>query len=149
MKDVGPLANYMDMWYVNLKASRDRKQCMEKQIEEMGMKSHRFAAFSFKRCRVAEEDDIQSCLTMKKYGDCVKSGVNWGAVATHGSASNTEKDRMYKIVSNWCSHKRMMAHMLKKQQESNATKKPKYAVILEDDVAFDRKDFMRKIVNFA
>merc|ERR1719388_408547 len=42
-----------------------------------------------------------------------------------------------------------MAHMLKKHQESNATKKPKYAVILEDDVAFDRKDFMRKIVNFA
>jgi GR25 family glycosyltransferase involved in LPS biosynthesis len=137
------------MWYVNLKDSKDRRQCMDKQIDEMGMKPHRFAAFSFKRCRAASEDDIVTCLAQKKYGDCVKSGVNWGAIGTHGSAGNTELDRMYKIVSNWCSHKRMMAYMLKKHNELNMTKKPKYAVILEDDVAFDRKEFLRKVVNFA
>eukprot|EP00746_Dinoflagellata_sp_MGD_P157901 gnl/MRDRNA2_/MRDRNA2_86344_c0_seq1.p1 gnl/MRDRNA2_/MRDRNA2_86344_c0~~gnl/MRDRNA2_/MRDRNA2_86344_c0_seq1.p1 ORF type:complete len:422 (+),score=94.96 gnl/MRDRNA2_/MRDRNA2_86344_c0_seq1:83-1348(+) len=151
MRDVGPLSEYIDFWYVNLKDSRDRRDCMDRQIGEMGMKPHRFAAYSFKRCRDALTDDIQTCLVQKKYGDCVKSGVNWGSVKTHGSASNTELERMYKIVSNWCSHKRMMAYMLKKRDALNTTeaRKPKYAVILEDDVAFDRHDFLRKVVNFA
>merc|ERR1719161_2817003 len=43
----------------------------------------------------------------------------------------------------------MMAHMLKKRDMLNTTHKTKYAVILEDDVAFDRKEFLRKVVNFA
>jgi hypothetical protein len=147
MKDVGPLDQYIDLWYVNLKDSKDRKKCMDRQIEEMGMKSNRFPAFNFKRCRAAAEDDVVSCLVQKKYGDCVKSGLNWGAVNTHFSASNSELERQYHIVSNWCSHKRMMSQMLKQHKAQNSTKK--YAVILEDDVAFDRKDFMRKVVNFC
>merc|ERR1719160_1346289 len=41
----------------------------------------------------------------------------------------------------------MMQEMYKRHIESNSTKK--YAVVLEDDVAFDRREFMRKVVNFA
>merc|ERR1719387_1847939 len=111
------------------------------------MKPNRFNAYSFKRCQSAAEDNIEQCLTKKKYGDCVKSGIKWEAVGTHGSAGNTEIERLYKIVSNTCSHKRLMMDLLKQQKASGTSKK--FAVILEDDVAFDRKEFMRKVVNFC
>jgi len=147
MRDIGPIDDYLEMWYVNGKDAKDRRQCMDKQMEEMQIKSNRFEAFSFKRCRSAAEDDLVSCLIQKKYGDCVKSGVNLGAVSTHGTAGNTDLERKYHIVSNWCSHKRMMSQMLKQHKEKNST--AKYAVILEDDVSFTRSEFLRKVVNFA
>merc|ERR550537_356970 len=68
------------------------------------------------------------------------------SVSTHSSQDNAAVDRIYHVVSNWCSHKRMLAQMLKKKKETNST--VKYAVVLEDDVAFDRREFTRKVVNF-
>lgn len=147
MKDVGPLDDYLDLWYVNLKEGKDRRECMDKQIAELGVKSHRFQGFNFKRCESWEADDITRCLTKKKYPDCIgKKGIAFG-ITTHGSASNTDNERKYHIVSNWCSHKRMMAQMYKEHQQQKSKKK--YAIMMEDDVAFNRKEFMRKVVNFC
>merc|ERR1719281_544790 len=115
---------------------------MDRQISEMKVKPNRFVGFNFKRCKAWDSDNLIECLKKKKYRDCVASGVNWGAIQTHGSQGGTELERNYHIVSNVCSHKRMMKEMYNQWQESNSTKK--YAVLLEDDVAFQSKEFMRK-----
>jgi len=147
MKDVGPIDEYLEMWYVNTKKAKDRRQCMDKQMEEMGVKPHVFKALEFQRCISAADENLVECLKNTQNDDCVKKGLNPQAIATHGSASNSDLVRRYHIVSNACSHKRMMSEMLKRHTESKS--KAKYAILLEDDVAFDRKDFVRKVVNFA
>jgi len=146
MKDVGPIEDYLELWYVNMKGANDRKQCMDKQIEEMNMKPKSYQGINFHQCQ-GKSDDIVKCLTVNGYGDCVKKGIQSQAASTHGSQSKNEMVQKYHIISNACSHKRMMAHMLKQHTESKS--KAKYAVLLEDDVAFDRHDFVRKVVNFA
>jgi len=149
MKEVGPIDDYLELWYVNMKDAKDRRQCMDKQMEEMGVKPHMFKAINFFQCsRSAGQDaNLVGCLTANKYGDCVARGINPQAIATHGAQGADDLARAYHIVSNACSHKRMMTAMHKQHKESKS--KAKYAVLLEDDVAFDRHDFLRKIVNFA
>jgi len=146
-KDVGPIEDYLDLWYVNMKQSKDRRQCMDKQIEEMGMKPHIYAGLNFHKCIGAKDPNIAACLTDSGYGDCVKRGLNPQGIATHGSKAGDDIAQAYRIVSNACSHKRALAHMLKTHRESKS--KAKYAVLMEDDVIFYRGDFVRKIVNFA
>jgi len=154
MKDVGPLQDYIEMHYVNTKSKvgKARRQCMDKQLDEMGMKPHIFMAIKFDKCMKQQaapgqpREDIVACLQKTGFGDCVKKGVDHQAIATHGSAGNEDFERAYKIVSNACSHKRMMSQMYDAYKEGKT--KAKYAVLLEDDVAFDRRDFMRKVVNF-
>jgi hypothetical protein len=149
MKEVGPIDDYLEMWYVNLLPAKDRRQCMDGQLKEMGMKSHMFKAINFHQCasKAFTDPDMVNCLIHNGYGDCAKKGLNPQAIATHGAQGNDAITRAYHIVSNACSHKRMMAQMLKQHKASKS--KAKYAVLLEDDVAFDRHDFVRKVVNFA
>merc|ERR1719191_73174 len=101
----------------------------------MGLKPHIFKALNFGKCQSRKNESIVACLADNGYGDCVKRGLNPQAIATHGSAGNSLTERNYHIISNACGHKRALAEMLKRHKESKS--KSKYAVLLEDDVAFD------------
>jgi hypothetical protein len=151
MADVGNVDDYLQLWYVNMNGATDREKCMERQIKEMNLKPYRYKGLNFHQCQGSKTKtaapDIVRCLINNGYGDCVKKGIQSQGVSTHGSKGADDATQKYHIISNACGHKRLMSHILEQKKKTNST--AKYALLLEDDVAFNRHDFARKIVNFA
>merc|ERR1719235_3027189 len=40
----------IEMWFVNMKQSKDRRTCMERQIQDMSLKPHVFNGINFHQC---------------------------------------------------------------------------------------------------
>merc|ERR1719420_190020 len=122
MKDVGPIEDYLELWYVNMNGAKDRQQCMEKQIEEMSLKPNRYNGLNFHQCTKKSGSDpaLVKCLTLNGYGDCVKKGIQAQGIMTHGSKAGDDIAQQYHIISNACGHKRLMSHLMKRAKEGKS-----------------------------
>jgi len=126
----------IEVWYINMKARTDRRNCIEKQLLDMGIVPHRFEAVEPTPADLKEGG---------KYHDCVKGGYlkNQAYVdAGNGGIRMGEHVKMG-IIGDTCSHKRVFEEMAK--SKSNA----KYFVVLEDDVILNPLKFKTAINQFV
>jgi len=119
----------MEVWYVNLEASKERKQCVETQLNKQFIEPHRFPAFQWPHCGPNED-----CLRSEA-PDCMAGGIDWTAVSSHGSMDKGIGAVQKGVIANWCSHKRILDQFAK----DNKTGLEKYYVILEDDIILSPK----------
>merc|ERR1719161_2663279 len=138
----------MDVWYINMKGKKERKECITKQLLDMDPPIHglRFPALQFPDCTA--QGPFEECIKKSGYGDCIEGGIDFGATGTHGSYNSNEWAIRSAVISNWCGHKRLF-QKLEEDKKSRKTKPAKYAVVLEDDVILDREWFGRVIRDFA
>jgi len=136
-----PFTNYdgdnsdIEVWYINQAKRIDRKTCMVKQLDAMGIKQHRFQAID-----LSKEDLWPN----GKYHDCVKGGTlkeNSYVDKTTGSLSTGQKTKMA-IIGDTCSHKRLFQQLA----ESNST--AKYFLVLEDDAILHPTKLMSSLHEF-
>jgi len=145
-----------DVWYINMDKNEDRRQCLERQLTEAGVKRfNRFQAveilgltkedrkllFRAKTAKEAEKAYISE-INRLGYGDCIEGGFDFEATSTHGSQKSKEWHIRNAVLANYCGHKRLL-----KAQEKNDTAAD-YIVVLEDDVILDRKWFKPVIQDF-
>lgn len=144
-----------DTWYVNMNKNVDRKECIERQLHESGIKANRFTAveilgqthedrkalFQAKKAKDAEEAYLAQ-LTRLGYGDCIEGGFDFNATLTHGSQHSKEWHMRNAILANYCGHKRLL-----KEQANNASA-AEYIVVMEDDVIIDRPWFKSVVQDF-
>jgi len=128
----------MEVWYVNLDSSTQRKQCVEDQLKKQFIEPHRFAAVKYPTTC----EGGKNCFK-KEFADCMEGGINWAAVSHHGTVSAGAGSVQKGVIANWCSHKRILDHLAK----DNVTKDEKYYVILEDDIILSPK-FRLGLENF-
>jgi len=134
----------LEIWYVNLKGSTQREQCVEGQLKRQGLEPHRFNAVKYPtKCDANEKSPKDKNCFRKLYGDCMKGGINRQAVTAHTKPGSTPGAVQKGVISNWCSHKRIL------DQFANDTKasQEKYYVILEDDVIIS-PTFARALESF-
>lgn len=134
----------VEVWYVNMDTHPERKECLEKQFQDMKppVKANRFPALKFPTEKECGDKPFVTCLQAKGFGDCVEGGVDWYATSTHGSGDADEFQTRAAVISNWCGHKRLW----KQLEKSNSSK---YHVVLEDDTILDREWFMNVVSDFA
>jgi len=131
----------MEVWYVNLDESQQRKQCVEGQLKKQFIEPHRFAAVKYPtHCGGAKPN--KNCFR-KEFSDCIAGGINWAAVSHHGTISAGAGAVQKGVIANWCSHKRMLDLLA----QDNKTEEEKYYVILEDDIILSPK-FRLGLENF-
>jgi len=126
----------IEVWYVNQAKRTDRRECMEGQLEAMGIVPHRFEALEPK------EEDLKEG---GKFEDCVKGGMEKNTAyidATAGGISSGKRTKMA-IIGNTCSHKRLFQQLA----ESNST--AKYFVVLEDDAILNPLKFKTALNQFV
>jgi len=129
----------MEVWYVNLPDSKERKQCLEGQLKKQLIEPHRFDAVRYPtKC----EGGNKNCMR-KQFSDCIQGGINWEAVSHHGTVSKGAGMVQKGVIANWCSHKRILDELA----TQNKTDQEKYYVILEDDVIL-APNFRLKLENF-
>merc|ERR1719463_158569 len=122
----------IEVWYINMAARTDRKNCVERQLLDMGIVPHRFEAVEPK------PEDLKEG---GKYHDCVKGGYLRNAAYT--DANKAGGHVKMGIIGDTCSHKRVFEEILK--SKSNA----KYFVVLEDDVLLNPLKFKTAINSFV
>jgi hypothetical protein len=126
----------IEVWYINQAKREDRRDCIEKQLTEMGIVPHRFEAIEPK------PEDLKEG---GKYHDCVKGGFlrnNAYVDAGNGAVRSGEHVKMG-IIGDTCSHKRIFEQLA--QRNSSA----KYFVVLEDDVILNPLKFKTAINSFV
>jgi len=126
----------IEVWYINQDKRIDRKNCMEKQLKEMGIKPHRFSA---------AEPTKESLRNGGKDHDCLEGGLgehDQYVDATAGSVSISTHTRMG-IIGDTCSHKRLF------QQLANSTSNAKYFVVLEDNAILNPTKFKTALNEFV
>jgi len=95
--------------------------------------------------RDQQTEKVLECLAEEHMQDCVGAkGIAMDLTASHGSKSLTSTDGEIRgrVISNWCSHKRLFEALL----ERNTT--AKYFVILEDDTILSQ-NFKNAIEDFV
>jgi len=126
----------IEVWYINLKSRTDRRDCMEKQLTDMGIVPHRFEALEVKK------DDIKEG---GQYHDCLQAGLTKNSAyidATAGGISSGFRTKMA-IIGNTCSHKRLFDQIAK----SNST--AKYFIVMEDDAILNPLKFKTAVNEFV
>jgi len=131
----------MEVWYVNLDTSTQRKQCIEGQLKKQFIEPHRFPAVKYPTTCGGTKPN-KNCFR-KEFSDCMAGGINWAAVSHHGTISAGAGAVQKGVIANWCSHKRLFDFMKK----DNKTEDEKYYVILEDDIILSPK-FRLGLENF-
>jgi len=145
-----------DVWYINMNKNEDRKMCLERQLQEAGIKKFnryeaveilgqthedRKALFQAKTKEEADKAYLEQ-LHRLGYGDCIEGGFDFNATATHGSQHSKEWHMRNAILANYCGHKRLL-----KAQEKNASASD-YILLMEDDVILDRPWFKSVVQDF-
>eukprot|EP00746_Dinoflagellata_sp_MGD_P155480 gnl/MRDRNA2_/MRDRNA2_85401_c0_seq5.p1 gnl/MRDRNA2_/MRDRNA2_85401_c0~~gnl/MRDRNA2_/MRDRNA2_85401_c0_seq5.p1 ORF type:complete len:344 (+),score=89.05 gnl/MRDRNA2_/MRDRNA2_85401_c0_seq5:72-1103(+) len=135
-------------WYVNAKGKIDRDVCIRTQLEDMNIQPRRFTAIKLEKCFGPKAPDFGTCIRNQGYGDCIKSGMQWGALGAHGSeradlegTGVADYTRHLGITSNWCSHKRLMQQIEKDEESAD------YHLIFEDDVIL-KPGFKKAVADF-
>jgi len=126
----------VEVWYINQAKRTDRRDCMERQLLDLGITPHRFEALEPKKEDLSEGG---------KYQDCVKGGFGKKSIyidATAGGISSGEHTKMA-IIGNTCSHKRLFQQLA----ASNST--AKYFIVLEDDAILNPLKFKTAINQFV
>merc|ERR1719235_940295 len=138
----------LQSWYVNAKGKIDRDICIRTQLEDMNIQPHRFTAIHLEKCFGPKSPDFGTCIRNQGYGDCIKSGMQWGALGAHGSeradingTGVADYQRHLGITSNWCSHKRLMEKIRDDELAGD------YHLIFEDDVIL-KPGFKHAVADF-
>jgi len=80
------------------------------------------------------------CLKRQGLGDCVKGGIDWHSVRARADQM-ASLDTASRIISNWCSHKRLFSQLA---ESSNAP----FAMVLEDDAVLNLATFKTEVESF-
>jgi len=134
----------MEVWYVNLDHANDRKECMEKQLGYQDFKPHRFSAVYWPMQCNTQTKNYEECLMQNGVGDCINKGIDYETTGTHGSKHSDIWTIRGKVLSNWCSHKRMFEELVEQQD----TTKTEHYLFLEDD-AILTEDFRNQVEDFV
>lgn len=134
----------LEVWFVNLDGSKERKDCMEGQLKKQFIEPHRFPAVKYPTTCDANDKSAKNKNCFRKlFSDCMGDGIDWTAVSAHSKPGAVPGAVQKGVIANWCSHKRILDQFLK----DNQTKDEKYYVILEDDIIISPK-FKRSLESF-
>jgi len=129
-------------WYINAKDKIDRDICIRTQLEDIKIQPNRFEAMRMHTC--APGVDFAMCARKQQMSDCVKGGLQYGALGSHGSGkeqANSDFKRHAGITSNWCSHKRLFSKIAEDKNSAD------YHLIFEDDVIL-KPGFKHAVADF-
>jgi len=129
--------NEIEVWYINQASRADRRECIEKQLLDLGVVPHRFEAV---------EPTKESIKEGGKDADCVKGGMlkNGAYIdATGGGFISTGEHTRLAVVGDTCSHKRLF------QQLAESKSTAKYFLVLEDDAILNPTKFKTAINQFV
>jgi GR25 family glycosyltransferase involved in LPS biosynthesis len=129
---------YVEAWYVNAKGQTDRAKCIDRQLKESGFQPHRFNAAVHPRLK---QGNYHKQMAESDFKDCIPSGVDWEATASHGSNANEKMTVRQGVVSNWCSHYRIFKELQNRSSE--------YFLIFEDDAIINREEIMPLVEDFV
>jgi len=129
--------NEVEVWYINMADREDRRDCMEKQLLDMGVTPHRFEAIS------PTPEDLKEG---GKYHECVKGGLlKDGAYidATGGGHISSGKHTRMAVIGDSCSHQLLFKQLAESQSTA------KYFLVLEDDAILNPLKFKTAINQFV
>jgi len=147
LADTSSCTGGVDVWYVNMDGQFVRDRCMRKQLELANVTPSRYEADVFSPC--LDNDTFKQCLRTQGGGDCIKGGIDWPSVQSHGSPNgggtgitNASIDVSEHIISNWCSHKRLFSKLADDEDTAE------YVLVLEDDT-FISERLHKELIDFT